>query len=105
MVADLRAIIENSEAAGLEVSWSPSAGLYTARVWHETDANMPGTAHSTWLHASPDWLKKVRVCVCVCVTVCALCIHMRVCAHEGGYMLIHAAPEWLKDIYRGRGGG
>lgn len=32
LVGDLREIIENSDAVALDVTWSPSAGMYTARV-------------------------------------------------------------------------
>lgn len=36
MVSDMRDIIDNSAAISLDVMWSPTAGMYTARVWHGT---------------------------------------------------------------------
>lgn len=59
MVGDLREIIENSEAVALDVTWNPTAGMYLARVWHETESSTVGDAVNTWMHASDSWLTKV----------------------------------------------
>ena len=63
MVADLRDIIDNSEAVSLDVTWNPTAGMYQARVWHETDRHARGDARNVWMQPPTDWLSKV-CCVC-----------------------------------------
>eukprot|EP00798_Chlamydomonas_sp_ICE-L_P002351 gene2351-8657_t len=60
MAADLRDIIERSQAAALDVTWSPAAGMYTARIWHEAEASAPGEARSTEMHTEMEWLEKVE---------------------------------------------
>lgn len=59
MVGDLRDLVERSEAASLDVTWSPAAGWYVARVWVEVDPGTPGTASNTWTHAGTSWLEQV----------------------------------------------
>ncbi|PNW85242.1 hypothetical protein CHLRE_03g177600v5 [Chlamydomonas reinhardtii] len=56
LVADLRDIIDNSEALALDVTWNPTAGMYQARVWHETDAGSRGDARNMVLQPPADWL-------------------------------------------------
>jgi hypothetical protein len=43
----------------LDVTWSPAAGLYTARVWHETESDTLGEARNSWMQADPQWLAEV----------------------------------------------
>ncbi|GLC51218.1 hypothetical protein PLESTB_000478500 [Pleodorina starrii] len=59
LVADLRDIIDNSEALALDVTWNPTAGMYQARVWHETDAASRGDSHNVQLQQPPDWLMEL----------------------------------------------
>ncbi len=59
MVTDLRDIIDNSEALALDVTWSPTAGMYTARVWHETEEGSRGDARNVMLQQPSEWLDKV----------------------------------------------
>ncbi|GIL73236.1 hypothetical protein Vretifemale_3462, partial [Volvox reticuliferus] len=59
LVADLRDIIDNSEALALDVTWNPTAGMYQARVWHETDAVSRGDARNVRLQQPPDWLMEL----------------------------------------------
>lgn len=63
MVGDLREVIENSEAASLDVTWSPTAGMYTARVWFEAQTAVPGNARNVFLHSKREALQAVRRCV------------------------------------------
>ncbi|KAG2500003.1 hypothetical protein HYH03_002285 [Edaphochlamys debaryana] len=56
LVADLRDIIDNSEAMALDVTWNPTAGMYQARVWHETDEAARGDAMNAFMHPPADWL-------------------------------------------------
>ncbi|GFR41090.1 hypothetical protein Agub_g1731 [Astrephomene gubernaculifera] len=56
LVADLRDIIDNSEALSLDVTWNPTAGMYQARVWHETDPVSRGDARNVALQPPIDWL-------------------------------------------------
>lgn len=65
MVTDFREIIENSEAVALDAMWSPSAAMYTARVWHETEALTPGDAANIFLRAPEEWLTKVCLSACL----------------------------------------
>ncbi|PNG99666.1 hypothetical protein TSOC_014550, partial [Tetrabaena socialis] len=59
LVADLRDIIDNSEALALDVTWNPTAGMYQARVWHETDAASVGDARNVVLQPPADWLEQL----------------------------------------------
>ncbi|KXZ56870.1 hypothetical protein GPECTOR_1g785 [Gonium pectorale] len=56
LVADLRDIIDNSEALSLDVMWNPTAGMYQARVWHFTDVASRGEARNAQLQPPADWL-------------------------------------------------
>ncbi|GIL42745.1 hypothetical protein Vafri_672 [Volvox africanus] len=59
LVADLRDIIDNSEALALDVTWNPTAGMYQARVWHETDAVSRGDARNVLFQQPVDWLMEL----------------------------------------------
>ncbi|GLI69127.1 hypothetical protein VaNZ11_013682 [Volvox africanus] len=59
LVADLRDIIDNSEALALDVTWNPTAGMYQARVWHETDAVSRGDARNVLFQQPADWLMEL----------------------------------------------
>jgi hypothetical protein len=54
-----RDIIETEDAVSLDVTWSPAAGMYMARVWHETESDTLGEARNSWMQADSQWLAEV----------------------------------------------
>lgn len=73
MVADLRDIIDNSEAVSLDVTWNPTAGMYQARVWHEAERHARGDARNVFMQPPTEWLGKVGACLLESVRVHVVC--------------------------------
>lgn len=63
-VADLRDMIENSEALALDVTWNPTAGSYSARVWHGTEHVARGNGRCVAHQTDDAWLKQVHAVPC-----------------------------------------
>mmetsp|Transcript_5231 Transcript_5231/g.11442 ORF Transcript_5231/g.11442 Transcript_5231/m.11442 type:complete len:590 (-) Transcript_5231:711-2480(-) len=59
-IGDLTEIVENSHGLALDVTWSPSAGMYTARVWHETEPSDIGNAANNLFRGPSELLQQVE---------------------------------------------
>ena len=60
MLEDIREIVERSEAQSLDVTWSPAASLYTARVWYEAEEGQEGEAVNGLSISNEQWLNELE---------------------------------------------